>query len=84
MDYFFFLVVLLVSWVIGVVGWAQIIGSIQNIRVRPNLIIAIIIWGIIIAGSFFIVKSFFSSKMLAWAIAMVLSFIQVFKQGKIE
>lgn len=53
MDYLFFLVVLLVSWVIGVVGWAQIIGSIQNIRVRPNLIIAIIIWGIIIAGSFF-------------------------------
>ncbi|SFU96344.1 hypothetical protein [Butyrivibrio sp. M55] len=84
MDYLFFLVVLLVSWGIGVVGWAQIIGSIQNIRVRPNLIITIIIWGIIIAGSFFIVRFFFESKMLAWAIAMVVSFVQVFKQGKIE
>ena len=30
MDYLFFLVVLLVSWVIGVVGWAQIIGSIND------------------------------------------------------
>lgn len=85
MSYIIFIAILIVSWLIGVFGWAQIIGGFQNLKSRgPKMLITVLIWAIIIAATFIVVWKFFSSSILAWIIGMVVSLIQVLRQGKIE
>lgn len=77
--------VFVVSWIIGVIGWAQIIGGLQNLKSRGiPMIITIVLWGAIIFISFLCVKHFLSTRILIWAIAMAISLIQVLFQGKIQ
>lgn len=80
-----FIIVLVVSWGIGVFAWAQIIGSVQNFSHRPAMrILTIIIWGGILAGSYFLVKAIAGDKETAWIIGMAVSFICVLSAGKIK
>ena len=85
MKYVIFIVIFIVSWLVGVFGWAQIIGSFQNLKSRgPHMLITVLIWSIIIVATYIAVWKFFASSILAWIIGMVVSFMQVLRQGKIE
>ena len=49
-----FIIIATIAWLVGVFGWAQIIGSIQNIRTRKNLLFTLMLWIIImVAGAYF-------------------------------
>ncbi len=85
MSYVVFLLVLAGSWLVGVFGWAQIIGGFQNLKTRgPKMFITIIIWLAILGLSFWLVIRFLPSDIWAWVIGMIISFLQVLRQGKIE
>ena len=86
MTYILFIVVLAVSFFVGVFGFSQIIGSLQNIRVRGIglSLFTIILWGGILASTFLLMKRFFPDNALAYYIGMGVSFVSVLTQGKIQ
>ena len=48
-----FIIILIVAWFVGVWGWSQIIGSIQNLSTRKSLLFPLILWVVIMsAGAF--------------------------------
>ena len=48
-----FIVEAIVLWLVGVFGWAQIVGSLQNIKVRKSLLFTLLLWvGIMGAAAF--------------------------------
>ena len=78
-----FIIVAVIAWFVGVLGWAQIIGSIQNLRIRKNLLFTLILWIIImVAGAYFAITTFNS----VWALVAGygISFVQIIRSGKIE
>ena len=84
MSFILSILVLGISWLIGVVGWAQVVGGFQNLGIRSNMILTIIIWLAIIFACVFLVRQFFADKMLFCFIGLAISFVQVLMQGKIE
>ena len=85
MHIFLFIVVLAVSYAIGVFGFCQIIGSLQNIRVRSVGMTAftIIFWLAILVGAFFFAYRFLSEQIVAYYIGIGLSFLSSLGAGKI-
>ena len=78
-----FIIVAAIAWLVGVFGWTQIIGSIQNIRARKSLLFTMILWMIVMGvAAYFAIVSFASG----WALAVGygISFIQIIASGKIE
>ena len=68
---------------VGILGWSQIIGSLQNIKNRPNLIIALILWLVIMIGLgyyFIVQKNAFIPTLIGYAVSLVM----VLSQGKIS
>ena len=85
MSYVLFIVIAAISWLVGVFGWAQIIGGFQHLKTRGGVIvITILLWTVIIAATFFVVFKFFQADIWAWVIGMAVSFVQVLRTGKIE
>lgn len=74
------------SYVIGVFGFSQIIGSLQSVRRRGAFftIYTITLWVIILVLVYICVRNFFYRQRFGYYIAMVISFIQVNGAGKIE
>lgn len=80
---FKFILIGAAAWIIGVFGWAQIIGSLQNVDQRKGLLLTMIIWiAIMVAVGYVAVVKLDST----WALAVgyFVSFIQVKGQGIIE
>ena len=78
-----FIIVSTIAWLVGVFGWAQIIGSIQNIRTRKNLLFTLILWTTIMAaGAYFAIMTF--DSMWALVVGYAISFVQIIRSGKIE
>ena len=78
-----FIIVAVIAWFVGVLGWAQIIGSIQNLGIRKNLLFTLMLWIIImVAGAYFAIATFNS----VWALVAGygISFVQIIRSGKIE
>ncbi len=75
-----------VCWVIGVFGFAQIIGSLQNIKQRGfgASIITILIWTIILGGAYCAVNKYFNSSVMGLYIGYGISLIQILFSGKIS
>ena len=86
MSYFLFIIVLAVSFFIGVFGFSQIIGSLQNIKNRGIglSLFTIILWCGILAATFFIKNRFFPDNSTAYYIGMGASLVAVLMQGKIQ
>lgn len=86
MDFVILIFVGIVAYVIGIFGWAQIIGSFQNIKQRGlgMTFFTILIWVGIIFGAFLISKSFFSNQLLGFYLGIIISFVQIIFAGKIE
>ena len=78
-----FVIIAAIAWLVGVLGWAQTIGSIQNIRTRKNLLFTLILWIIImVSGAYFAITTF--DSMWALVVGYAISFVQIIRSGKIE
>ena len=78
-----FIIILIIAWIVGVWGWAQIIGSIQNLSVRKNLIYTLILWVVIMAiGAYFAICTF--DGLWALVIGYGISFLQIASSGRVE
>lgn len=85
MRFVIFAVILFISWIIGICGWAQIIGGLQNLKSRGCImLVTITIWLVIIGLTLLIVLKFFDSYIWAWIIGMAISFLKILTSGKIE
>ncbi len=78
-----FIIIAAIAWIVGVFGWAQVIGSIQNIKERPNLWLTLILWAVILLVVTYIVITKFAG-LVPLAIGYVISLVQVLSSGKIE
>lgn len=84
MKFLAFFGVLFVSFLIGTFGFAQIVGSIQNIKTNKFGFITIIIWIALLIGSYLLMKRFVPNNSTAYYIGMVGSLIAILGQGKIH
>ena len=84
MKFLIYFAVFAVSFIIGVFGFAQIVGCFQNIKTNKLGFLTIILWIAILIGSFFLMKRLVPDYSLAYYIAMAISLISILRQGKIH
>ena len=79
-------IVWLIAFAIGTFGFAQIIGSLQNLKTRSPLasVLTIVIWLAILVGSYFLMKWLVPSYSTVYYIAMGLSFVLILSKGKMK
>ena len=82
MDLILVIVILVLSWVVGVFGFAQIIGSIQT-RQRGYLF-TILFWAAILAGCYVLVRTFLPKQLRAWYIGTGAALLATLFSGRIE
>lgn len=75
-----------VAFFIGVLGFAQIVGALQNIRWRPAglTIVNLLFWGGIFALETFLVLRFLNSYRIAFYIGSGIAFFSIITSGRIE
>ncbi len=85
-SYLIFAGVLLASFFVGVFGFSQIIGSLQNVKTRGIglSLFTITLWAAILVGTFFLMKKFIPDEAIAYYIGMGVSFVVVLAQGRIQ
>lgn len=85
LTYIIWLVVLGVAFTIGVFGFAQIIGSLQNIRSRGigMTLFTIILWALILGGTLMFGLNKLPQYKLAMYIGYGVSFVKILLAGKI-
>lgn len=85
MSFVLYFLVLAGSWFLGVFGWAQIIGGIQNLKTRGKMMMfTIVLWAVILVGASLLVNTFLHSYIVVWIIGVAISLVMVLRQGKIE
>lgn len=74
------------AYILGVFGFAQIVGSLQNVRTRGIgiTLFTIILWSTILVGGWFLMHTFASSHSVIYYIATGVSLIQILGAGKIQ
>lgn len=78
-----FILIAAIAWVVGIIGWAQIIGSLQNLSHQKNLLATLLIWIVLLAlGAFVAIVKM--NSLLPLAIGYGLSFLQILASGKIS
>lgn len=86
MEIVLFVAVAAVAYMAGVFGFAQIIGSLQNIRTRGAglTLFTVCFWAAILLAVGFLVHRFFYPQRIAYYIVTVISFLQILLAGKIS
>lgn len=86
MDFVAMIGVAAAAYVVGVFGFAQIVGSLQNVRARGigMTLFTIILWSAILAGGWFLMHTFAPSHSVAYYIATGVSLVQILGAGKIQ
>lgn len=81
-----FIVIMVVTWFVGVFGWAQIIGSLQNIKQRGlgMTLVTVTIWCAIMGAIAWASLYFFGSQKIALYIGYGVSFLMILFSGKIQ
>jgi hypothetical protein len=82
MQVFLFIVVAVVAFVVGIFGFAQIIGSLRTRQ--KNFLLPIIIWLAILVGEFFLARLIVVNYMNAFYIGTGIAFVIILFQKKIE
>lgn len=79
-------IIFIISYLIGAFAFSQIIGSLQNIKLRGAKMTAItlLIWVIILIITSFVIYTKFNSSLIAYVVAMIISLLLVLSSGKIE
>ena len=74
------------AYVLGLFGFAQIIGSLQNISRRgiALTLFTIVLWLLILIGGWFLMHTFAPSHRIIYYIATGISLLQILSAGKIE
>ena len=73
-----FIITLIVSYVVGLFGFAQIIGSIQNAKERGAMtIVTIVIWSVILIGLYYVVTHVLAIRALPLIIGYAISFVSL-------
>lgn len=74
------------AFFIGVFGFAQIVGALQNIRWRPVglTIVNLLFWGGIFALETFLVLRCLNSYRIAFYIGSGIAFLSIITSGRIE
>lgn len=74
------------AYVLGLFGFAQIIGSLKNIARRGAglTLFTIVLWLGILAGGWLLMHTFAPSHDIVYYIATGISFLQILLSGKIE
>ena len=83
-DILIFCGVLFGTYMVGIWGFCQIIGSLQNIRYQPKLFITMLIWLIILAAVAYLVMRFIPDYKVALIIGYAGSLLSSFGAGKIK
>lgn len=82
MKYVIWILILAVSYFIGVFGFCQVIGSIQH-RQR-GFLFTIVIWVVILGGIYLLAKFFVPNKLTALYVGYGIALVQSLLAGKIE
>lgn len=84
MKYVWLVVMFIASWGIGVLGFTQILGSIQHARRRGAgvTIFTILLWLAILIGIAFLVHEKFREQIVAYYIGTGISLLQSLKELK--
>ena len=78
-----FVLVAAAAWLLGVFGWSQIIGSLQNMKAQKGLAFTLVLWVVLLAVGAYVAIAVFSSTwslVIGYAIAL----LQTFAAGKIQ
>ena len=80
------IIVFVVAYLVGVFGFSQIVGGLQNIKTMgvPRVLSLSIFWLAIIGGFFALIYFKFNEALVACIIPYAISFIKVLFAGKIE
>lgn len=86
MDFLIFCVVAALAYVVGLFGFAQIIGSLQNVKSRGAgmTVFTIAIWFVILMTGWFLRNRFAPEQDVAYYVATAVSFVQILLAGKIQ
>ncbi|MBE5037313.1 hypothetical protein INF35_05925 [Subdoligranulum sp. DSM 109015] len=86
MDIVVFFVVGFLAYLLGVFGFAQIIGSLQNVKRRGigMTLYTICVWVIILGIGWFIRYSVVPDQSFAYYLGTGISFVQILFSGKIQ
>ena len=81
------LIVGVIGWVVGLFGWAQIIGSVQHAHERGPVMtcVTIVLWIVILAvlaGLFW--KVFLTDYISSFLIGYAISFVMILLHGNVE
>jgi hypothetical protein len=82
MQVFLFIVVAVVAFIVGIFGFAQIIGSLRTRQ--KNFILPIVIWLAILVCEFFLARLIVIDYMNAFYIGTGIAFVIMLLQKKIE
>ena len=78
----YFIVVAIVSYIVGIFSFAQIIGSLR--ARQKNYLFTQILWLAILVGEFFLARLVVLDYMNAFYIGTGISFVMILMQKKIE
>ena len=76
-------VVFALSWVIGVIGWAQIVGSLQNLRKQRKYLFTLFLWAAILAAAAYVAITKFNGLVPLLA-GYVVALAMVLSKGKVK
>lgn len=82
MNIILFVVALAISYFAGVLGFAQIVGSLQTRQ--KAFIFTIVLWAAILIGVYFGIRHFLPAQIWGCYIGYAISLIMILKSGKIE
>lgn len=78
-----FVIIAVIALIVGLLGWSQIIGSIQNIKIRKSLLFTLVLWTIImVVGAYFAIVTF--NSVWALVVGYGVSFVLILGSGRIE
>ena len=86
MKYLLFIVTGVVAYLLGAFGWAQIIGSLQNVKTRGAgmTLFTVIFWAAILVGSYFLMRAVVPGEKIAYFLGLAISLVLVLRSGKIQ
>ncbi len=78
-----FIVVAVIAWIVGVFGWSQIIGSLQNLSARKGLLFTMLLWIVIMgAGAYVAIVKF--AAVWPLVIGYGIALVQTLSAGRIS
>ena len=78
------IVIGILALVVGVFGFSQIIGSLQNLMARPGLVVPLLVWSAILIAGYVLVSRNLAGASKAVLIGYGISFVLVLGQGRIQ